>query len=393
VADIVVPKLNNNDTTYTVVDWLFSDGQEVPAGEAVVVVETSKAAEDLLCDEGGVLHRLAPVATECRPGDVIGRLFASEHDRQRFLSELAAAPPSAPPPADDVVVTDAARELARRHGIDDDRLRRLGLRVIRSTDVERLVAESAADGGSQRRILPIGRAQQAVAGVVSESHRDIPAAFVLSKVEVDAALAVAAEVSERHGGMVGLPELLIAAIAGLYDDFPACFASFTGDAVAVVDAPRVGVTMDVGQGLAIPVLPDVRPMSLPDLAAALMDLRVKAVRGGFREHDFAGAAIVVTLNSDRGIVFATPIVFPGQTCMVSLGATMDELTLADDGSVRARRVAHVGLAYDHRAINGRDAARFLLRLRKALEAPARPLGPPVPVSASEPTREMESRLT
>jgi 2-oxoglutarate dehydrogenase E2 component (dihydrolipoamide succinyltransferase) len=395
VADIVVPKLNNNDTTYTLVDWLFADGQEVPAGEPVVVVETSKAAEELLCVEGGVLHQLLPVASECRPGEVIGRLFASEQERQHVLDGLAAETPPVEP-ATTLVITDAARELARRHGIDDDRLRGLGQSAIKSTDVERLIAEDgrgALDTGSDRRLLPIGRAQQAVADVVSESHSTIPAAFVLAKVEVDAALAAAREASERHGGMIGLPELLVKAVAGLHEGFPAFFASFAGDALAVVDPPRIGVTMDVGQGLSIPVLPDVRTMSLPDLAVALMDLRAKAVRGGFREHDFTGAAIVVTLNNDRGIVFATPIVFPGQTCMVSVGATMVELTLADDGSPRARRVAHVGVAYDHRAINGRDAARFLLQLRKALESPAGLVGDHAPLSASEPTREMESRLT
>jgi 2-oxoglutarate dehydrogenase E2 component (dihydrolipoamide succinyltransferase) len=363
VADIVVPKLNNNDTTYTLVDWLFSDGDEVPAGEAVVVVETSKAAEDLLCEQGGVLHRLVPVATECQPGQVIGRLFGSEQERQQFLSGLSAP---AQPVEQPLIVTDGARDLARQHGIDDERLRTLGKTVIKSIDVERLVA---TDGGSGRMTLPISRAQQAVADVVTESHRTIPAAFALIKVDADAAVAAAREASERHGGLIGLPELLIKAVAGLYERFPAFFATFSGTELVVADAPRVGVTIDLGEGLSIPVLPDARTMSLPDLATALMDLRVKAIRGQFRERDFAGAAIAVSLNGGDGIVFATPIVFPGHTCMVSLGATMDELVLADGGPVRARTVVHVGVSYDHRAINGRDAARFLQDLRKGLECP------------------------
>jgi 2-oxoglutarate dehydrogenase E2 component (dihydrolipoamide succinyltransferase) len=128
-------------------------------------------------------------------------------------------------------------------------------------------------------------------------------------------------------------------------------------------------------------------MSLPDLAAAWADLRVKAIRGGLREQDFAGAAIVVSLNTDRGIVFATPIVFPGQTCMLSLGSTMPELTQAEGGAVRARMVAHVGISYDHRAINGRDAARFLQELRKALGSPVRLVGDAIT------TRGMETRPT
>lgn len=372
MPDIVVPKLNNNDTTYTLVDWLFSDGQEVPAGEAVVVVETSKAAEDLVCAEGGVLHQLVAVANECQPGEVIGRLFASEQERQHFLAGLSTPPPSAQQTAP-LVITDAARDLARRHGIDEERLRGLGLSVIKSADVERVVdtnGPGAVDRGSDRRLLPLGRAQQAVAGVVSESHRAIPAAFVLSKVDADAALATAREASERYGGMIGLPELLIKAVAGLYGRFPAFFAGYTEDGLAVADAPRVGITIDVGRGLSIPVLPDASVMSLGELAGALMDLRAKAIRGEFREQDFAGAAIAVSLNNDGGTVFAVPIVFPGQTCMVSLGATMAELTLAADGSVRARSVVHLGISYDHRAINGRDAARFLQELGKTLESPA-----------------------
>ena len=376
MADIVVPKLNNNDTTYILVDWLFEDSQEVPAGAAVVVVETSKAAEELLCKEGGVLHRMVAVAGECRPGEVIGRLFASEQERQRFLDGLTAAPLPAEPSAP-LVITDAARDLARRHGIVEERLRDLGKSVIKSTDVERVIAgdgRATVDDGPDRRVVPIGRAQQAVAGVVSESHRTIPAAFVLTRVDVDAALAAAHEASERHGGLIGLPELLIKAVAGLYEQFPAFFASFRGDALAVADAPRVGVTIDVGEGLSVPVLPDARTLSLADLADALMDIRLKAVRGDFREQDFTGAAIVVSLNNDEGTVFAAPIVFPGQTCMVSLGATMDELTLDEGGPVRARKVAHVGVSYDHRAVNGRDAARFLQELRKRLESPARLVG-------------------
>jgi 2-oxoglutarate dehydrogenase E2 component (dihydrolipoamide succinyltransferase) len=372
VADVVVPKLNNNDTTYTVVEWLFPDGQDVPAGAAVVVVETSKAAEDLACDEGGVLQQLVAVGAECQPGEVIGRLFASERERQQFLTERSAAPQPPEQPAP-LVITDAARDLARRHGIDDERLRALGLSVIKSSDVERIVAaaQPVPAARSDRRTLPIPRGQQAVADVVSESHRTIPAAFTLTKVDADAALAAADEASQRFGQMIGLPELIIKATASLYDQFPAFFATFCGDALAVAPAPRVGVTIDVGEGLSIPVLPDVSAMTLGELASALMEIRMKAIRGGFREHDFAGATIVVSLNTDVGIVFATPIVFPGQTCMLSLGATMPELTQTDGGSVRVRMVAYVGVAYDHRAINGRDAARFLQELRKALESPAR----------------------
>jgi 2-oxoglutarate dehydrogenase E2 component (dihydrolipoamide succinyltransferase) len=59
MADIRVPKLNNNDATYTLVEWLIADGNPVGPGEAVVVLETSKAIEELVSEEAGALQRAA----------------------------------------------------------------------------------------------------------------------------------------------------------------------------------------------------------------------------------------------------------------------------------------------------------------------------------------------
>ncbi|GAB3897974.1 hypothetical protein GCM10027612_55240 [Microbispora bryophytorum subsp. camponoti] len=69
-------------------------------------------------------------------------------------------------------------------------------------------------------------------------------------------------------------------------------------------------------------------------------------------------------------MFAVPIVFPGQTCALSLTAPRPEV-VQDGSGFAVRRFATVGLAYDHRFINGRDAAEFLGELRTALESPAR----------------------
>src|SRR5258707_5393182 len=81
MPDITIPKLNPIDTSYTLVEWLFAEGAEVPADSAVAVVETSKAVTELVCAEGGILHRVAEPPTECEAGRIIGHLFASDAER------------------------------------------------------------------------------------------------------------------------------------------------------------------------------------------------------------------------------------------------------------------------------------------------------------------------
>ena len=405
MRELTVPKLNNNDDAYILVEWLFGDGDTVPAGAEVAVLETSKVAEDFVCEQGGVLQRLAAEKSECRPGDVIGLLFATDEERQRHLAKptgpdhpagTGAQPASESEP--ELIITAAARALMVERGVTSDQLRTLGKTVIKRSDVERLLTAApatpapaaaatpgagaataaaaptttdAAAAAASASTVEISRHQRAVAGVVSESHRTIPAAYALAKVEVSAALALTAEQARRSGHPVGLTELLIRTVARLRPQFPLCFARLSEDGATatVPEASHVAVTVDVGRGLFMPVVRDADTRSLASIAETLTDFRIKALRGGFREEEFADAGIAVSLNNDDGIVFAVPIVFPGTACMVTLGGVVEELGLGADGRPAPRRVCHVGLAYDHRLVNGREAMAFLQRVRTALQAP------------------------
>ncbi|MFG1654550.1 2-oxo acid dehydrogenase subunit E2 [Micromonospora sp. NPDC049275] len=394
MTDLVVPKLNNNDTTYVLLDWLAEDGEQVRSGEPIAEVETSKAAEELLCDGDGVLHRLVEVNRECAPGDVIGHVFDSEEARQRFLAE--AVTPSGPPPETQPggpVLTDSARELAAAHGLDDAELRGLGKSVVRRTDVERLLADrsaapaattepvvvaaaaalAAGDGpepDDPRQVHTLSRAQRAVAAVVTDSHREVPAALAVIKVRADAALTVARDLTRATRTLVGLPELLVKAIGRLREDHPLLFASpGDGSSVRLAEAAHVGVTIDVGTGLFIPVVRDVEELTCAEIAETLMDFRSRAGGEGFRAGELAGGTIVVSLHTDPDVVLAGPIVFPGQTCVVAIGGTQDELALDTDGRVVTRRFVNLSAVYDHRVVNGREAVAFLQAVKAALESP------------------------
>jgi 2-oxoglutarate dehydrogenase E2 component (dihydrolipoamide succinyltransferase) len=355
MSDILIPRLNTNDTTYVLVEWLVPDLAAVRAGDPLVVLESSKATEELAASSDGFVHQVVAAGAECGVGAVVGHIRPEASAAAPVVLDSA--------PATDLVITEPARDLMAEHGITEEQVRALGGRIVRADAVAELVGLDTVVG--------LDKTQLAVAEVVTASHRDVPDAFVAMKVRVDDALALGRELTRRERCLVGLPELLVRAVALLEPEFPHCFATLVGgDRLRLAGAAHVGVTIDVGTGLRVPVVRDAAARPWRDLATEMMRFRVSAMRGQADARDLRGANIVVALHTDDGVTFAVPIVFPGQVCAVSLPAAQRELDLADDGAVTARTVVQLGLAYDHRVINGREAVRFLTALRERLESPA-----------------------
>jgi 2-oxoglutarate dehydrogenase E2 component (dihydrolipoamide succinyltransferase) len=326
------------------------------------------------------------------PGDLIGRVLAEGALAEGALAgqtaatsngrDHAAAPggsdggapggqDAAAQVTEGMIVTKPARDLIDSLGLTMDRVRDLGVKIVRKSDVERLAAET---GQPQTRRLPA--AQVAVARTVTESHDTIPAAFTAVRVSADAALRAAQVASGTLDEPVGLPEFLITAVSRLHETFPMAFASPAGDqAVRLADDAHVGVTIDVGRGLYVPVIRAASGRTLTEIAGILAGFRRIAMDGQFSEHDLAGGNLTVTLHPGLDVLMAIPIVFPGQTCSLALTGQREEVGLDADGKPVARAVVSLGLAYDHRFINGREAMAFLRSVKTSLESPERLVAP------------------
>lgn len=360
MIEIVVPTINTNDTDAILRQWLKADGESVRAGELIAVLETTKASFDLESPGDGLLATSARVGDRCDFGRSIGRIYADEAERERARAAEPAAAEASETPG--LVITAAAQRLIESLDITPAQVRGLGKRVIKEADIQALA-------GGQARAVDLSPQQQTIARTVSLSRRSIPDAFLLQRIDVTAALAAAATYREQRGVIVGLPELLIWTVARLQPAFPLFFGALDDNLVFEgAEAAHVGVTMDVGKGLFVPVVRDAGGLSLDDTAARLAGFRMKALRNTFDAADLTGGTITVSLNTDEGTVFVQPIILPPQTCMLSLGATLRELAL-DGERVVERRVVNLGVAYDHRVVNGFQAGAFARAIKAGLEAP------------------------
>lgn len=363
MAELVIPNLNTNDDSCVLVEWLYGDGDQVGEDDIVAVVETSKATNDVLAEQGGVLHRVVPAGTECKFGTVIGHLFGSDAERQEFAAAGGGAVVGPVGTSGGPVLTDSARDLVERHGITTEALLALGRSVVRGPDVERLVA------GAGTRTL--SRNQRAVGEVVSRSRASIPAAFTSARIDAGPALELRRRLRAERGVDVGLPALLIRALARCRDQHPLFFATLSeGGRVSVPDEVHVGVTVDAGAGLFVPVVRSAAAKSAVDIAAELTGFHRLAVGGRFSDAELTEGSVTVSLSPYKDVLLVVPIVFPGQACAVSLSGLADEVALdAQDRPVR-RKTAVLGIAYDHRLVNGRDAAGLLRSVKAELGSAA-----------------------
>ncbi len=368
--EIRMPQVNNNDETGILKSWLVEDGGRVDADTVLAVIETSKASYDLVSEREGVFHRLVEEDDEKDVGALIAYVFTSEVDRQAFLAQggSPAEPKAAEAPAATLVLTKGAREAMAELGVGEKRLAALGKKVIKRSDVEGLAAAAPAAAEEHADTLELSRRQLAIAHVVSRSHRDVPRAFSAIRLHCDEALAGLGRLAEEKDIRAGLPELLVHALGELRERFPFFYGEVTGKRFRPAPAD-VGVTVDVGTGLFIPVVRAAGEKSLEEIADVLMDFRIKALRDDFHEEELRNGALTLSLNNEEDVLLVEPLILPGQSCMVTLAGLRGELARDEGGEIVERQVASLGLAYDHRVINGAEAIAFLRAIGESLAAP------------------------
>ena len=149
------------------------------------------------------------------------------------------------------------------------------------------------------------------------------------------------------------------------------------------DAEHLGIAVDTPRGLLVPVVRDAGDLNLGGLARKIADVANRTRNNQVNPDELSGGTFTLTNTGSRGALFDTPILLPPQVGILGTGAVVKRPVVVDDGdlgeTIAIRSMVYLALTYDHRLVDGADAARFLGTIKARLEEGAlrsrpRPLG-------------------
>ncbi|WP_375407174.1 2-oxoglutarate dehydrogenase, E2 component, dihydrolipoamide succinyltransferase [uncultured Amnibacterium sp.] len=168
-----------------------------------------------------------------------------------------------------------------------------------------------------------------------------------------------------------LPFFALAAIEAL-QQYPIINATVDGDSIVYPDTENVSIAVDTERGLLTPVIRGAGGLSIAQLAAQIADLAGRTRDNKLKPDELAGGTFTITNTGSRGALFDTPLVFLPQVAILGTGAVVKKpavVATADGGeSIAIRSTVYLALSYDHRIVDGADAARFLTTVKQRLEA-------------------------
>jgi len=237
-------------------------------------------------------------------------------------------------------------------------------------------APSMAQGtpqGATQEVKIIGL-RRVIAERMSESARSIPHFSYVEEVDVTELERLRAHLNEKRGAAMApftyLP-FLILALTRTLRDFPQCNALHDAERGVVVRhrAVHVGVATQTSDGLKVPVIRDAQNLSLEALASELRRVSEAARTGKATRAELTGSTITVTSLGKLGGIASTPIINAPELAIIGVNRAQERPVVAG-GAIAVRRMMNLSSSFDHRFVDGHDAAALIQALKDRLEHPA-----------------------
>jgi 2-oxoglutarate dehydrogenase E2 component (dihydrolipoamide succinyltransferase) len=176
---------------------------------------------------------------------------------------------------------------------------------------------------------------------------------------------------KRHGVKLGFMSIFVKAAVNALKEFPAVNAEIDGTDMVYKNYYDIGVAVSTPQGLVVPVVRDADQKSFATIEKEIGDLALRARDGKLSMSEMMGGTFTITNGGVFGSMMSTPILNRPQSAILGMHKTQMRPMVMKDGSIEARPMMYVALSYDHRIIDGRESVSFLVRIKEALEDPAR----------------------
>jgi len=425
---VSMPALGESITEGTVTRWLKKVGEAVAADEALLEVSTDKVDTEIPSPVSGTVlsidvpvdstvavgARLAsigvsgasapaakptPVAPVATPSPTPVPTPAPVAPAVIPAPVIAPAPVAATPVsssrADDAYVTPIVRKLAAEAGVNLATIKGTGVGGrIRKEDIlaatpraaatptATVMASTAAAPRGPLAVSPLrgttvsmSRLRKVIADRMVESLKI--SAQLTTVVEVDVTKidrlrnAAKASFESREGVKLTFLPFFAVAVCEALKQHPVLNSSVEGDQITYHGAEHLGIAVDTDRGLLVPVVKDAGDLNMGGVARKISDVAARTRENKITPDELGGGTFTITNTGSRGALFDTPIINQPQVAILGLGAVVKRPMVvkgADGGeTIAIRSMVYLALSYDHRVVDGADAARFLVTLKERLE--------------------------
>jgi len=398
-VEVQMPSIGLSIPEGTIERWLKKEGDSVAKGELLVAITTEKVTVEIPAEVSGVLLKIiCPAGTKVKVGQTIAIIGGAGEKSEAVpkAGEVQYTPVSQSQAASrhteragrgDLKVSPLAVKIAADHGVDiqevaaqfpgkkigkDEVLNFIERKKGKAPGKELGAPPLAGGVAGDEEAKPLSGPLRAMAEHMATSVKT--AARVTTMAEVDmtelAKLRKALKDKFQQEYKVNLTfvPFVMRAMAEGVKEFPIVNASLRGEEVIYHRSVNVGVAVDTGESLLVPVIKDVGRKTILELSREVIQISEKARDGKLSLQDIQGGTISLTNAGVYGALLATPIIHQPQSAILWMGKVM-ETPVVRDGQIVIRSMMYLCLSYDHRIIMGAQAVRFLQIVKKNLEIP------------------------
>jgi len=421
--EIRVPTLGESITEATVGKWFKKAGEPVQADEPLVELETDKVTLEVNAPSPGVLSEIvAETGQTVAIGALLGQVAAGAATPAPARAPAAAAKlapesvpaaatatPFSPAAGTAMPPAPAAAKIAAEDKIDLASITGSGKRgQVLKGDVLAAVAAAQApvpvvvpaplqapaaaplpasppapapaartttpDDGAREERVRMTKLRQTIARRLKDAQNTAAMLTTFNEVDMSEVMALRSRYKDafekKHAAKLGFMGFFVKACVQALKEIPAVNAEIDGADLVYKNYYHIGIAVGTDKGLIVPVVRDADKLSIAEVEKTIAALGKRARDGQLTLEELQGGTFTITNGGIYGSLMSTPILNAPQSGILGMHK-IQERPIAVGGKVEIRPMMYLALSYDHRIVDGREAVTFLVRVKEALEDPAR----------------------
>ncbi len=409
-VEVKIPAVGESITSGVVSVWHKKSGDFVNEGEALFTLETDKVSTEIVAEKAGVLETKANEGQEVKIGEVVATIDDSKPPPEEKKTEKPPEKKKEPeaekkePEAEKERVEEkekkllekgeplspAVRRIIEEENLEPEKISGTGIGgrltkgdVLAAVQERKSVAEAVSfpsprteqdrqsvDGRFTRKRMSPLRRKIAAQLVMAQQTAAILTTF--NECDMSAVLELRAKSQEKftkkNSVKLGLMSFFIKASVEALKDVPVVNGRIEGEDFIQNNFYDIGVAVGTERGLVVPIVRDADTKSFADLELDIAGFAVKAREGKLKIEDLQGGTFTISNGGVYGSLLSTPILNPPQSGILGMHKIMPR-PVAVDGKVEVRPMMYLALSYDHRAIDGKEAVTFLIKVKECIEDP------------------------